>query len=226
MFEYLIGLLPFALVWTLVFILRSDLRSKLLYSSLICMPFGALDVLFIPHYWNPPSLFGLVPPIESFMFAFLFGGIASSIYELATSKKAVEIDKEKIGNYYSFETNTWEKWLITVGGLSLLYWGLNLRIMTSSLIIIFILGSIGLIQRSDLFTKTVFSSVFLTFSYFVVLLGLNFFLFPEMFQKWWTHSNLIGISIFNIPVEELIFAFNFGLFFSPLYEVSRKQKIT
>lgn len=222
---YVIGLLPFIFIWGLIYYSAERFRKKMLYSSLICMPFGALDILFIPEYWHPPSLFGLTPPIESFAFAFLFGGIASSIYEFSTSRKLEEIGKEERNQYYSFETHAWEKWTITLLGIPLLYFGLGLSMMSTSLIVIFVLAVVGLYQRKDLLRKAVFSAFFLTGFYLLVILFLKTFLFPDMFQNWWNHENLVGVYFLGIPVEELVFAMDFGLFFSPLYEIGNEKKI-
>lgn len=49
------------------------------------MPFGLTEPLFVPAYWNPPSLFNLAAntgfDIESLIFSFAIGGIGSVIYE-------------------------------------------------------------------------------------------------------------------------------------------------
>lgn len=225
MYEYIVGIVPFLAIWAAVFWRSEHLRAKMLYSSLICMPFGALDILFIPEYWHPPSIFGLVPPLESFAFAFLFGGIASSTYESVRGKKVVDIPDDERASFYRFETRTYEKWTIVLGGIPLLFWGFDLKIMTTSLILLFVLGAIELVQRPDLVRKTLFSSLFLAAVYTATLLFLKTAFFPAMFQDWWTHQNLLGVYIAGVPVEEIVFAFVFGLLFSPYYEVSTGKKL-
>ncbi|PIN93121.1 hypothetical protein COU56_03855, partial [Candidatus Pacearchaeota archaeon CG10_big_fil_rev_8_21_14_0_10_31_9] len=54
--------------------------------SLLTMPFGLTEPLFVPEYWSPPSLFNLAVKtgfdIESLIFCFAVGGIGTVIYEL------------------------------------------------------------------------------------------------------------------------------------------------
>ena len=56
--------------------MRKDLRKEIILASLLGMPLGLSDYIFIPWYWNPHMLFNLKPGIESFIFAFAIGGIA------------------------------------------------------------------------------------------------------------------------------------------------------
>ena len=50
------------------------------------MPLGLSEPLFVPGYWNPPSLFNLAQKtgfdIESILFSFAIGGIGSVLYRI------------------------------------------------------------------------------------------------------------------------------------------------
>ena len=94
MYEYLIGSLLFAAVWLILYLMRKDLRKEIILASLLCMPLGLSDYIFIPWYWNPRMLFNLKPGIESFIFAFAIGGIAAVLYEVVL-KKHLRKAKEK-----------------------------------------------------------------------------------------------------------------------------------
>src|SRR3970282_1263685 len=60
-------------------------------SSLVTMLFGLTEPLFVPEYWNPPSLFGLAQStgfdVESLIFAFGIGGVGVVLYDAATSRR-------------------------------------------------------------------------------------------------------------------------------------------
>jgi hypothetical protein len=49
------------------------------------MPFGLTEPLFVPRYWDPPSLFNLAATtgfdIESLIFCFAIGGIGAVLYD-------------------------------------------------------------------------------------------------------------------------------------------------
>jgi len=52
--------------------------------SLLTAPFGLTEPLFVPEYWNPPSLFNLAArtgfDIESIIFCFAIGGVGAVLY--------------------------------------------------------------------------------------------------------------------------------------------------
>jgi hypothetical protein len=77
MYIYLIGVVVYGLIWIVFFLMRKDLRRKLLLSSLVCAPLGVSEILFIPEYWIPK--FKTIPLgdelfLESLLFCFVLGG--------------------------------------------------------------------------------------------------------------------------------------------------------
>jgi hypothetical protein len=64
-------------VWLAVYLFRNEARKRMLWASLLTMPFGLTEPLFVPEYWNPPSLFDLARrtgfDIESLIFCFCIG---------------------------------------------------------------------------------------------------------------------------------------------------------
>ena len=80
--------------------LRKDLRHELLVVSLWTVPLGLTEPLFVPEYWNPPSLFDLANTIgfdiESILFSFAIGGIGFVIYRFIFPFKLISVpDKER-----------------------------------------------------------------------------------------------------------------------------------
>ena len=65
-------------IWIVIFIIRPNLRKEMFWVSLFTMPFGLTEPLFVPKYWNPPSLFNLAArtgfDFESLIFSFSIGG--------------------------------------------------------------------------------------------------------------------------------------------------------
>src|SRR5258708_87097 len=72
-------------------------RRKIWQTSLFTMPFGLTEPLFVPRYWNPPSLFDLAQKtgfdIESLIFCFAIGGSSAVLYDLLTSRQSRPMDK-------------------------------------------------------------------------------------------------------------------------------------
>jgi hypothetical protein len=58
----------------------------MLANSLILLPSGFAQILFVPKYWNPPSFLNLNSligfDVESLVFSFSIGGISIALYEL------------------------------------------------------------------------------------------------------------------------------------------------
>ena len=72
-------------VWLLVYVLYKNGRKRMLWASLYTMPFGLTEPIFVPEYWNPPSLFDLAQrtgfDIESLIFCFGIGGLGVVLYD-------------------------------------------------------------------------------------------------------------------------------------------------
>jgi hypothetical protein len=58
-YVWLIWASAFLLPWTALFVARPAIRRPMLWASALTAPFGLTEVLFVPEYWNPPSLFDL-----------------------------------------------------------------------------------------------------------------------------------------------------------------------
>src|SRR3989344_896252 len=84
-------------IWLVVYIsLRvRDKRREMLVVSAWTSLLGLTEPLFVPEYWNPPSLFDLARragfDIESLIFAFAAGGIVFVLYQLVFRKKHAHI---------------------------------------------------------------------------------------------------------------------------------------
>jgi hypothetical protein len=81
----------FLLPWLAAFALFPKQRNVMLWASLLTMPLGLTEPLFIPAYWTPPSLFDLAQntgfDIESLIFSFAIGGIGATLYDLVTRRE-------------------------------------------------------------------------------------------------------------------------------------------
>src|SRR3989337_2465632 len=85
MHEWLMFSLILLRIWFAIFLFRPFVRKEMFWVSLFTMPSGLTEPLFVPEYWNPPSLFDLAArtgfDIESLIFSFAVGGVAAALYE-------------------------------------------------------------------------------------------------------------------------------------------------
>jgi len=81
-----------------------------------------------------------------------------------------------------------------------------------------IIGAINIFIHREVWKSAVISLItmtVLTIIMFQLLLIMN----PDLFKQYWHLANLSGIFIFNIPVEELVFAASIGFGSANAFEV-------
>lgn len=212
-------LLAFWLMVHFVLLHDSTSRRKMLKVSLWSMPTGLLQPLFIPEYWNPPSLFNLTATvgfdIESLIFSFAVGGIGSMGYKLFIRRELVQGAPEKV---FKIPQPIMIALLFTgpIFLLIMLYW-LKMNPIYPSLGIFFYGSLLILGFRPDLWQMMLVGAGVFCLFYFVafqVLLILS----PGYVQEVWNLPALFGISVANVPLEEMIYAFGAGSLFSGIYD--------
>ena len=101
-YAYLIGSLLLLVVWFGLFLAKPKLRKKMLWVSGLTTTLGLTEPIFIPKYWAPLTLFDWGRryhlDIESFIFSFAVGGIASIVYETLTKTKRINLWPKEASN--------------------------------------------------------------------------------------------------------------------------------
>jgi hypothetical protein len=213
-YSYLVGVLIFGVAWVICFILGKTYRSEIRWGTLIAAPMALTSLLFVPQYWTPPSLFDLDQRIrvgiEDFLWAAAVGGIASVVGEYLLKERLGAIRKTRHKRHYA-------PFILVVVVFAALHFGLNWKTMNAT-IISFVVGDLVLgYLRSDLVPLMLISALSFTGLYFVLFLCL-LFLYPEFVQRYYNLSNLLGIYVLGVPVEELLFAATGGAIWSVAYE--------
>ncbi len=218
---YLIWSLILLVIWAIIYFFLKNKESKreMLIVSLWTSLLGLTEPLFVPEYWNPPSLFNLAQKtgfdIESLLFTFGVGGIAAVIYE-----KIFRVEHERISveerhkprhRYHLFAL------LSAPIIFMLLYIFTNLNPIYSTFIALIGGGLATWYCRPDLKKKMFTSALIFTFLYFIYFLSL-IAVYPNYVEKVWNLSALSKILILGIPIEELMFAFGLGFLWSSIYE--------
>jgi hypothetical protein len=214
-YAYLLGdLLLLLPIWLLVFYFRRDLRIKLLSTSL----FGLLITPFFVNwytkdYWYPETIIGKMLSIEDFLFGFLISGVFSSLYLIIQRKTFSKKRKEA------------KPWIILVFlFLSIFFYSLGHSVLSSvnsiylTSLISLVFSIIVIFKRKDLAKNILITG---TCAAILHLCGYLLFIqfFPAIFDKWWMLDNLSYIQILSIPIEELIWAFGWGMVTSSIYEI-------
>jgi len=191
----------------------------MLWASLLTMPFGLTEPLFVPAYWNPPSLFDLAHrtgfDIESLIFCFGIGGLSVVLYNPVFRVELVRMpDMERHHRRHRFHIWTLLSPVILFPILVLsTAWN---PIYTGSLSM-FLAGLAALYCRPDLKVKIWVSGAMFTLFYFVYFFFLEI-VSPGYVERVWNMSAISGVVLFRVPLEELMFAFTFGMLWSSYYE--------
>ena len=85
----------FLLLWSIIFLANAKHRAIMWGTSAVTALLGLTEPIFVPAYWNPPSLFELAQrtrfDIESLIFSFAIGGIGAVLYNTLMRREMVAL---------------------------------------------------------------------------------------------------------------------------------------
>jgi hypothetical protein len=201
-------------IWFVLFVHRKDLRHKIMLLGLLIGIVAMItEFWYTQDYWHPLTLLKMPFSIEDFLFGFFIGGISSVFYE--------ELFGKRFSNRHT-RSHHWALLFIIFFGISelvlnLLFYYFRVNSIYSSFVA-FAMFAFGVIYfRRDLITDAIISGLLCG----LVLLGSYLVLlnvYPGLFIKMWYLNNLSGIFIGKIPIEEILWAFSWGMIAGPMYE--------
>jgi hypothetical protein len=221
---WLIWSSAFLLPWLLLYALFPNYRRVMLWSSVLTMPFGLTEPLFVPKYWNPPSLFDLAQTtgfdIESLIFCFAIGGVSAVMYNALTGRNLQPVSvEERRSRQHRYHYQLLFLPFAAFPALYFLPWN---PIYPG--IIAMVAGGMGAVWcRPDLKFKTLVGGALFLAYYTLFMLGLKWST-PGYIEQVWNLNALSGIVIYDIPLEELLFGFSIGLYWTGVYEHLTWQK--
>jgi hypothetical protein len=205
----------FLLPWLILFLAFPRYRKAMLWASVLTAPFGLTEPLFVPEYWDPPSLFDLAQrtgfDIESLIFTFALGGVAAVLYNALTRKTLVPLGDHR-GNHRYHRLAV----LTPIVAFPILYFIPWNPIYPS--IGAMLLGAVtALFCRPDLTGKTFYGGFLFVGFYVIFLQGLEL-ISRGYIERFWKLSALSGVVVGSMPLEELLFAFTLGMYWTGVYE--------
>jgi hypothetical protein len=217
-FVWLIWASALLLPWIALYLTNPLLRTVMWRASLATAAFGLTEPIFVPEYWNPPSVFELAQrtgfDIESVIFAFALGGIGAALYAALMRTHLVPVAAEqRTEAAHTFHGVALLVPLVAFVLLALLSWN-----PIYPVIVALVLGSAAsVICRPRLAKKTFLGGALFFGFYAVFMLGLVWFA-PGYIEQVWNLRALSGVLIIGIPLEELLFGAAFGLYWTGVYE--------
>lgn len=217
-YVWLVWSSAFLILWVALYLFNPKHRQVMWRTSLGTLLFGLTEPIFVPEYWNPPSLFELAQrtgfDIESLIFCFAIGGIGATFYNIATRQDLVPASRdERRDPQHRFHPVAIVAPYVLFVPLYLLSWN---PIWPS--IVCLVVGAVAaVICRPDLKAKSFVGGALFFGLYAVFMLGLRGFA-PGYIEQVWNIPALSGVLVYGIPLEELLFGFSFGMYWTGVYE--------
>ena len=218
-YAYLLLSAGLFVVWLILYGVRPDLRRPTLRISLGTMPLGLTEPLFVPAYWNPPTLFDLARrtgfDLESLLFSFAIGGIVFAAYDaLGATAPAGSMRAERHDPRHRYHLAA----IVVAPAIFLVLLAVTPLNPIYSAALGLGAGFLATLYcRPDLWVKMLASAGLFLALYFVVFAAFNL-AFPGYVVAVWNLPALSGVVLAGVPLEELLFAFTFGLYWSSVYE--------
>lgn len=218
-YAYLLFSSALAAVWLILYAFRADIRREMVLVSFGTMFLGLTEPLFVPEYWNPPTLWNLARTtgfdLESLLFSFAVGGIVFAAYHVifgvAPSESMAHERRHPRHRYHVLAVFSSPALFVILLALT------RLNPIYSAAIALAAGFLATLYCRPDLWLKMIVSGVLFFFLYFIVFALFNL-TFPGYVAAAWNLKAVSGLLAWGVPLEELMFAFTFGLYWSSMYE--------
>jgi hypothetical protein len=176
------------------------------------------EPIFVPEYWNPPSLFDLAQrtgfDIESLIFCFAIGGIGAFGYHALARRELQPVpEAERHRPRHRFHRLALAAPFLVFPPLYLLPW----NPIYPGIAALAVGGAANVLCRPDLARKTLLGGVLFAALYavFMILLIVSA---PGYVEQVWNLPALSGVRLGGIPLEELAFGFAFGTYWAGIYE--------
>ena len=179
---------------------------------------GLTEPIFVPEYWNPPTLFDLAQrtgfDIESLIFCFAIGGIGAASYNALGLRRLQAIGAtERHQTRHRFHRLAVATPFIAFVPLYLLPW----NPIYAGIAALTIGGGAAVACRPDLLRNTLAGSLLFLGLYALFML-LLIATAPGYIDAVWNLAALSGARVAGIPMEELLFGASFGLYWAGVYE--------
>ena len=215
---WLIWSSAFMLPWGILYVLLPSRRRIMIRTSVLTAAFGLTQPIFVPAYWNPPTLFDLAQrtgfDVESLIFTFAIGGIGAVSYRARGVLAATPVGdgERRLGKH---------RWHLAALAVPFPEFLLLLAVpwnpIYPGIAALFAGAFAAALCRPDLVRNSLWGGVIFLGLYLVFLLGLRWS-WPGYIEAVWNLPQLLPWRPVGLPLEELLFGFGFGLYWSCVYE--------
>ncbi len=172
-----------------------------------------LDLYYTQDWWKPQTITNTIISLEGIMLIFAFSGVSFSAYKTFFRKKMV-FHENKADCKGLFEVGCWffVSLVLFLIGFHVFGW----HSFHSNLVAIIIPLLYIYFHRPDLIKMSLLSGIFMTTIAVFVFLIIDK-ITPGWIEAVWKWGNLSGIVFLRAPLEDIIWFFWVGAFFSPIF---------
>jgi hypothetical protein len=208
----------FLVPWIALRLFYRRLGHLMTLASVLTMPFGLTEPIFVPRYWNPPSLFDLARrtgfDVESLIFCFALGGVGVVLYVALMRQALAPIQlADRHAHRHRYHRVALLTPVIAFPALYLFGW----NPIYPAILAMLLGGAATVACRPDLMQNTLAGGALFA-SYYALFMLLLEWSAPGYINQVWNLADLSGLFVMGIPVEELLFGFAFGIYWSGIYE--------
>lgn len=217
-YVWLLWSAAFLVSWALLYAWARPFRRRMLRVSLATSLLGLTEPIFVPEYWNPPSLFDLAQrtgfDLESFIFCFAIGGIGAFGYHALAGRALAPVPAhERAGRRHRYHRLALAAPFVAFAPLYLLPW----NPIYAGIAALAMGGVANVLCRPDLARNTLlggalFAALYAAFMALLVIAA------PGYIERVWNLPALSGLGLGAIPIEEIAFGFGFGTYWTGIYE--------
>ena len=208
----------FLVPWFALYLAARTFRDEMLWVSAATSLLGLTEPIFVPEYWNPPSLFDLAQrtgfDLESLIFCFAIGGIGAFGYNALARRELQRMPHgERHAARHRFHRLALAAPFLVFVPLYLLPW----NPIYAGIVALAIGGAANVMCRPDLARNTLLGGALFAglYAVFMILLIVTA---PGYVEQVWNLAALSGARLGAIPLEELVFGFAFGMYWAGIYE--------
>lgn len=205
---YLIGTLISIIPITIVYYLRQNLRPGIITAGLVCLPFTLATEYFFwaVDWWTPLTITGTRIGIEDIILTLTNCGYAFAIYPFFfKNQKNIKLSINIQTVIIIFSLNFL--------AFMALFWIFQVTSVIISIVLSFITSVFLIYKKPALLKPTLFTGLIMLIT-FLPMYWILIFISPEFIAKTWIFENLTGILFLGIPIEDILFYFQAGVFTS------------
>ena len=217
-YVWLLWSIAFLIPWAVLYLSRPALRREMTMVSAATSLLGLTEPLFVPEYWNPPTLFDLAQrtgfDIESLIFCFAIGGIGTVLYNALAHRTLEPLPASERGSHRHHL-----HWLAMAAPFAVfpVLYVLPWNPIYPGIAALAVGAIANALCRADLLRNTMMGGIAFLVLYTVFMLLLRIFA-PGYIEQVWNLPALSGLLPAGIPLEELAFGTAFGAYWAGLYE--------